>query len=111
MYGPFRIDGQLIALTLALPFLILTLPMLVARAWMRPFVEDIGMRQTTLNSNTRPMQRVHRGRVRMDRTGESLELLLHRGSLCPTEHFGRDWSTPVVTRTAPSRYAAEQMEV
>ncbi len=110
MHGPFRTTSHLIALTLALPFLILALPMLLVCAWLRPFVEDIGMRQTTLNTNTRPMQRVHRGRVRMNRIGEALETRLCSGSLCPTEDFGRDWSMSDVTWTPPSRNAAEQME-
>lgn len=35
MYGPFRTAGQLIALTLALPFLILALPVLLTWACAR----------------------------------------------------------------------------
>lgn len=95
MRGVFRFIGWMVILTLALPFLILALPVLLIWACMRLCGNGFSTNQTELDDETRLMQRIHSDMVRMDRRVEALETLLLEDSLSRPERFDRDWAAPV----------------
>lgn len=72
----WKIVGRIIVLTLALPFLILALPVLLVWACVRLCCQGYGTNRVEVDEEARLMQRVHSDMVRMDRRVESLETLL-----------------------------------
>lgn len=92
MRGTLKIIGRIAVLTLALPFLILALPVLFIWACTRLCCEGIrSTNRTEVDDETRLMQRIHSDMVRMDRRVESLETLLLDDSLDRRELFDREW--------------------
>jgi len=94
----FRVIAIAVVLTLALPFLILSLPVLLLWACAR--LCGVGFREnrTEIDDETRLMQRIHGDMVRMDRRVESLETLLLEDSARRTDGFDDQWTEPVSMR-------------
>jgi hypothetical protein len=78
--GMWKVIGRIVVLTLALPFLILALPVLFVWACVRLCCEGCRTGRPEVDEDVRLMQRIHSDMVRMDRRVESLETLLLRES-------------------------------
>ena len=105
MHGPISSAGQLIALTLTLPFLILTMPVSLTRSGIRLAKEHKGAQRAAQDDETRLMQRIHDNMAQMVRRVESLKASLSSDSRCPTDYFGREGATfePLNGATAECR--------
>ena len=95
MRGVFRFIGWMVILTIALPFLILSLPVLLIWACIRLCGGGLRTNRTQLDDETRLMQKIHSGMVRMDRRVEALETLLLNESDSQRVDFDGEWAMPV----------------
>ncbi len=97
MHGTMRLIGRIIVLTLALPFLILALPVLLIWACVRLCGKGIRRDDTEHDDETRLMQRIHSDMIRIDRRVESLETLLLEETYERREEFGHEWTDTIRT--------------